>query len=131
MAGAEGPAEGGGGVTASKLNAHFQKTLESLGLPVVPGTAVGGEERVMTYNYTLLPLQHADNRPLFLKALAQVHLFLPRRENSVMLRSRIISALLLGGFSFPEVIDATDETGQHYVYETSIVLSLEDLQNET
>lgn len=117
-------------MTALELNARLQTTLEGLGLPVVPGAAVGGEERVVTYNYDLLPVQHADDRPLFQNALVQVHLFLPRRENSVVLRSRVIAALLRGGFTFPEVVDATDETGQHYVYETSIILSLEDLQDE-
>lgn len=99
------------------LNEKLRSALEPLGLPVVPGVDSRSRERVITFQYDLLPWQFADNAPMYYKALVQVHLFLPLPENGLRLRREILSALTAGGFTWPEVIDAGNDNGQHWVFE--------------
>lgn len=123
MAGGSGAAEGGGPMT---LNERLRKALAPVGLPVLPDVDTRHRERCVTFNYELLPCQFADGRPLYDRALIQVHLFLPLKENGLRLRGRVRAALAGAGFAWPEVVDATGAEGQHYVFETEIILKLEE-----
>lgn len=86
-------------------------------MPIAPGVDTKHRERCFTYNYDLVPYQFTNNRPTYFKALVQVHLILPLTENSVSLRLKVAQALAETGFTWPECIDATDDSGQHYVFE--------------
>lgn len=99
------------------LNERLRRALEPLGLPVVPGVDARRRERVITFQYNLVPCQFTDNRPGFYLALVQVHLLLPLPENALALRREIVSALAVEGFTWPEVTDAGDGSGQHWVFE--------------
>lgn len=101
------------------INQRLRTGLLPLGLPVVPDTDTAHRDRCITFNYTQQPANWADNRPLYWRYLIQVHLFLPGTEDSLVLRIRIVTALIAGGFAYPEILDLTDDEGQHYVYETT------------
>lgn len=107
------------------VNQQLIAALDDLGLPIVPGADTEHRPRCLSYIYDLLPIQFADDQPKFLRALVQVHLVLPLRENGVKLRLGIARALQVHGFSWPEVVDAGDGDAQHYVFETEILTNLE------
>lgn len=64
------------------VNQRLIQALCPLRLPVEPEVDTRYQSRCITFNYDLLPVQFADNRPILHKALIQVHLFLPLTENS-------------------------------------------------
>lgn len=107
------------------LNQRLIKALSPLGLPAAPDVDVKHRNRTFTFNYDLLPDQFADGRPLYWRALVQVHLFLPLEEDSVALRGMIPGILAGAGFTWPEVVDATDGQSQHYVFETETIMKVE------
>lgn len=123
MAGAQGAEKGGEGMT---VNACLRGALSGLGLEVLPEVDEQHRERCFTFNYDMVPAQFADNRPMWYRCLVQVHLFLPLKENSVKLRQGAAAALFSAGFTWPEVVDASDEEAQHYVFETETITKLEE-----
>jgi len=100
------------------VNQRIIGALQALELPVVPQVDTRHRDRCVTFNYDLIPLQFADNRPNWYKALIQIHLLYPVGENSIPARRGILSALAAAGFTWPEVIDDSDETTQHFIFET-------------
>lgn len=106
---------------------RIKAALDPFGLPVRPDLYTGNATEFLTYNYALLPVQFADGRPLLWRALVQVHLFCPRGVNRVRLVAQITTALVRGGFTWPEVQNVTmgggndrssiDDKSQHWVFE--------------
>ena len=107
------------------VNERLIAALSPLGLPVLPDTDPGHRERCFTFNYDAQPYHWADDRPHYWRDLIQVHLFLPLVENGLELRGRAVTALVSGGFSWPEVLDLSDDDGQHYVYEVEYLQKME------
>lgn len=99
------------------LNGRIRKALGDFGDPVVPGLYTGEAERYYTFNYDLVPMRFADNRPIAWKALVQVHFFCPLSYDSVQRKAHTVLALGEAGFGWPEVVDASDKDAQHYVFE--------------
>lgn len=108
------------------LNQRLRTALEQLGMPVLPDVDTGNRERCMVFHYDLRPAQFAGNEPCWYKALVQVHLFLPLGEDGVALQGQVIRALAGAGFTWPEVVDATDEEGQHKVFECELLLGKDE-----
>ena len=107
------------------VNQRIISALAPLGLPVVPDVDSVHHQRCFTFNFTQQPVQWADNRPLYWRFLIQIHLFCPLTENSLALREAAPSALAAGGFTWPEILDQSDEEGQHFVFETTTIEKLE------
>lgn len=108
------------------VNERIKGALEGLGLPVKPDVYKGGAKSYFVFNYDLVPFVFANNRPIGYKALIQVHLILPLGVNSVPYRYKTIQALVGAGFTWPEVVDATDGETQHFVFETELLTKLEE-----
>lgn len=104
------------------VNQTLIRALEPLGLPVVPDVDTEGRDRVIVFHYDLRPIQWADDRPQWLLALIQVHLHLPLGENGLALQAALARALAGAGTTWPEVVDLTDEQGQHKVFECECVV---------
>ena len=110
------------------VNRRLRDALRHLGLPVAFNVDLRHRERCITFNYTQIPFQFADGRPVYWKYLVQVHLFLPLAEDSLPLREGAAGALVEAGFAWPEIQDLTGESGrqagpdkQHIILETEIV----------
>ncbi len=103
------------------INEAIIQALEGFGDPVVPGLYTGEAKRYYSFNYDLLPANFADNRPLFDRALIQVHFFAPLGFNSMKHRRDTRAALVAAGFGWPEIIEASDQDAQHFVFETEIL----------
>lgn len=108
------------------LNQVIRAGLEPLGLPVVPDVDTQHRPRCFTFHYDLLPVQFRDNGPAWYQALVQIHLFLPLGENSLALVERTAHALVLAGLTWPEVVDGTDESGQHKIFECEALVPLQE-----
>lgn len=112
------------------INERIIAALSPGGYPVVPEQFTGTEPIYYTFVYTLLPRQFVDNRPLFYRVLIQVHLFAPHRVDTVQLRAETMQRLSDAKFDWPEIIPASDDKSQHYVFETGTVESTRNLRKE-
>ena len=98
-----------------------QVLLEALD-PLLPGCAApvaytGESLEYIVWNYDQLGAVFADGRPDAARYLVQVHYFLPAGQNPNGMKVRIAQALAAAGCTWPDVTDASDKEGQHYVLE--------------
>lgn len=76
-----------------------------------------------TFNYTETPDSFGDDAPGAVRYLCQIHLYAPwtpaagESNNTLAMRKALRRALTAAGFTAPSVTDASDEDGQHYVFE--------------
>ena len=66
---------------------------------------------------TEMPQLHSSGKPRRITYLCQLHLMLPLGAASVTLRRELCRALWHAGFTWPQVTDAYDGDGQHWVFE--------------
>lgn len=105
------------------LDAKLQATLD----PILPAwNAVKVKDRNETavpqdsyfvFNYTTHGIGYADDEPTGELAIIQVHLYAPLATNLTSLRRQTKSAIHEAGFTWPEVLDLSDETARHLVFE--------------
>lgn len=86
-------------------------------LPLFPNVYTGEELRYLVYNYYVIPQVYAEATAHAACYSVQLHLYLPHKENPNTLKIAIISACVVGGFTFPSMTNASDKEGQHYVFE--------------
>lgn len=94
--------------------------LKPFGDPVQSGTYTpedAAKEKYYTFNIGDIPTDHADDAPNHEINLVQVHFFCPKTFNSVSRAEATKQALFAAGFTWPSKTDATDEDGQHLVFE--------------
>lgn len=79
-------------------------------------------EHYCTFNYTELPAGIGDNRAALTRALVQVHYFAPLKGSTLAVRRALRDAIAaVEDFTLPNIENATDDTGQHYVLEFDAV----------
>lgn len=108
------------------VNERLKTALEPLEAPMAPGTYTGPAETYLTYNYSLIPVQNGDDRPLFYRALVQVHIVAPLGRTVTPLVKRVMGALLRNEFTAPEMENAGDQERQHMVIESECLVAAED-----
>lgn len=75
-----------------------------------------------TFNFFELPEGIGDDCAFFTRAAVQLHLFTPLKTPTTALRRRLWAALAaVEDFSLPTVENASDDIGQHYVFEFDAV----------
>lgn len=93
-------------------------------LPIVPVcdpvTYDGDAKEYCTYNMTEIPVHFGDNAPEAIRYLVQVHWFLPVGTDPTAKKRRLKRALAEIG-TYPEVENASDLKGQHFVFEFEAV----------
>ena len=88
------------------------KTMFSDLLPVAADTYKGKATEYIVFNYTAIPEDFGDDDAQHWRYLTQVHLYAPHEKNSLAYR--------------PTITPASDETGQHYVFECEISGGVDD-----
>ncbi len=105
------------------LDDKIRAAIEPLVPVCVPDIYTGDAEEYCTYNYNEIPSAFGDNRPHLTRYLVQVHWFLPLKRRPHPKKRRLGRAL--GGASprwtYPTIVNANDNVGQHYVYEFEAV----------
>lgn len=85
--------------------------------PVRPDVYPGTEKTYITVNYSTAGDDFADDAPGIEVLAIQAHYFCPRHVNAVQARKQIKRRLFRAGCTWPREINASDEHGQHYVFE--------------
>jgi len=80
-------------------------------------TYTGTDETYFVFNYNVVPDDYSDDSPEYNRYLCQVHFYAPYTFNSITLAKQVKLLLENAGFTYPEQVDASDEEGQHIVFE--------------
>ena len=70
-----------------------------------------------TFNYTEIGADFGDDTANAVRYLLQLHWFLPSGVNPIDKKKQIKKALLQMGGTYPEVFNASDQDGQHWIFE--------------
>ena len=87
----------------------------------VPDHYTGDALEYCTYNFDELPVAHGDNQPHAIRYLVQLHWYLPLGRRPLTTKRALRRAILAAGFTYPSVENASDELGQHFVFEFEAV----------
>ena len=90
-------------------------------LPVYPNKYTGELLEYIVFDYTVVPSVFADRAPRAARYLVNIHHYLPEKEDPTEKRSTISHALFAAGFTWPYITNASDDDGQHYVFECEYV----------
>ncbi len=99
------------------IEKRLDTALSSFGYPVEANSYAGDDEKYFTFTLDTFGGDHGDNKPQHEIALIMVHFFCPKNFNSVATRKIIKKKLYDAGFGYPAARDASDATGQHWVFE--------------
>lgn len=96
----------------------LQGALETV-LPgaVFPIVYTGGLTEYIVWNYNVLPAVWAEHAPQAARYLVQVHYYLPHKQEPREKLLSLQSALFNADFTWPNLTDAADAEGQHWVLE--------------
>ena len=103
------------------VEARVKAALDVFGDPVEKSVLSGGSRsrplRYYTFSCTSFGDDYGDDAPGHERWLVSVHFFAPLGENCVQRARETKRALFAAGFTWPEFVDATDQDGQHLVFE--------------
>lgn len=91
-------------------------------------TKKGNGAEYIVFNYSMIPADFGDDDAGHYLALVQVHLYAPHEKNTVKLRREISRRLVSAGFTRPSITPASDERGQHYVFECESAEAVEEAE---
>lgn len=103
------------------VNEVLRSALAPTGLPCVPDTHTPGAETYYTFSVDTVPAAWGNNAPDAEICDVSVHLWAPGQANVLALRAQTRRLLSEAGFTWPSETDASDEDGQHYLYECQIL----------
>lgn len=99
------------------IDQRIKGAIEPIVSACVPHTYGGTDKVYCTYNYSVSGRLWGDDSPIIDICLIQLHLFLPPGRDPKAYRWPIRRALLLAGFTWPDMADVSDADYQHYVFE--------------
>ena len=114
------PDAGEGGAAVMSLNERIIQALAPAGIPCVPDTHAPDGGTYYTFAYNTAPAAWGNNSPDAEICDVSVHLWGAAGVNLLALRLRTRQLLHAGGFTWPYEVNASDEDGQHYLYECQI-----------
>ena len=97
------------------------EALRAAVLPIVPicepDSYPGDSNEYCTFDYTEVPDSFGDDMPQAIRYLVSLHWYLPAGVNPIAKKKKIRKALMAADFSAPTITNASDDDGQHYVFE--------------
>lgn len=97
--------------------ADIRAALLPLGYPVEANIYIGDSPVYFVLTINSVPINFADNEPQHVLNMCMVHLYCPHAMNTVDLRSDVLRAIHMAGFTYPAVSDASEKEAQHLVFE--------------
>ena len=88
---------------------------------VFPIFYTGDALEYVVWNYSVIHVVWAEHAPHAARYLVQVHLYLPHGKNPQEPIQALSRAVYDAGFTWPDLTDASDEEGQHWVLECEYV----------
>lgn len=102
------------------IDTTIRTALAPLGLPVEPNDYDGEEQEYISFVYSELGALYAEGRPQAIRYLLDLHWYLPRGKNPERGKNRIRHLLQDAGTTWPNIVNASDKEGQHYVFECEL-----------
>lgn len=107
------------------VEARVKAALDVFGDPVEKSVLYAASEDDPKWYYTFscgsTGDDFGDDEPGCERWMITVHLFAPLAENCVRQVKETKQALFAAGFTWPRYTDATDQDGQHHVFECETV----------
>lgn len=103
------------------IDTRIRAALASMDLPVEPNDYDGEALEYLSYKYQELGAVHAEGRPNAIRYILDLHWYLPRGKNPESGKNRIRHLLQAAGATWPNIENASDKEGQHYVFECEMV----------
>ena len=103
------------------IDERIRTALSPLGLPIEPNEYEGTEREYISYVYSELGALYANSRPNAVRYLLDVHWYLPRGKRPERGKDQIRHLLLAAGATWPNIVNASDKEGQHYVFECEML----------
>lgn len=96
-----------------------ERVLAALGeiAPVYPDLYEGEEREYIVFTYSEVPQAIGEGTPTDYVCLLAVHYCAPHGKDTVETRNRIAAALASVGFTWPSIMNVSDEDGQQYMFE--------------
>ena len=111
------------------INSRITTALDGLApSPAAADTKKGNAAEYIVFNYSMIPADFGDDDAGHYLAIVQVHLYAPHEKNTVKLRGEISRRLVAAGFTRPAITPASDERGQHYVFECEDAETVEEAE---
>lgn len=108
------------------LNEYTGDVLKDIGIPIKADTYSGNSKEYITVGYNEIPAGYADDEANFTRYLMDIHYFAPTNKNTVAIRGNIKKALRENGFTKPNIVNASDAPGQHFIFECEIIGRFKD-----
>ena len=112
------------------VEARVKAALDVFGGPVEKSVLAAAAKRHPSRYYTFscdsFGANYGDDEPGCERCLAHIHLFAPLNQDCFRQIRDTKRALFRAGFTWPEVADATDQDGQHFVFECETVQPIEE-----
>lgn len=106
----------------------LEERIRAAVLPIVPvcepNVDPGEAEEYCTFNFDEQPEMSGDDAPQAIRYLCQLHYFLPKGRRPTATKKDLCRALLAAGFTYPAVVNASDDVSQHYVFEFQDVVGV-------
>lgn len=100
---------------------HVEEMLITALSPIVPAVAPqiyrGDALEYITFDYYVSGSTFAEGIPVADIYSLMVHHYLPTGKSPYIARGAIVEALMASGCTYPSITDATDDEGQHWVFE--------------
>lgn len=102
----------------------IDELIRSAVTPIIPlcypNYYTGDETEYCVFNYYERGMAFADDEATATVFSVQLHWYLPHGINPNAKKRQVIAALLAAGFTRPEITNASDSEGQHYVFECEL-----------
>lgn len=111
------------------VEARVKAALDVFGDPVEKSVLDSGARqrpaRYYTFSCNSFGADFGNDAPGCERCLVSIHLFAAQGENCIRRVKETKRALFMAGFTWPQVVDASDQDGQHYVFECETVHKVE------
>ena len=112
------------------VEARVKAVLDVFGDPVeksvLDAAAQNHPSQYYTFSCDSFGAAFGDDEPGCEHCLVQIHLFAPLDQNCLRQVRETKKALFAAGFTWPQVTDATDQDGQHFVFECETAQPIEE-----
>ena len=98
------------------IDSTIISALSDFGVPIQPNGYTGTDLEYISYVYSEIGALFADSKPHAIRYVLDVHWYLPHGKDPERGKDSIRNLLLAAGSTWPSIINATDEEGQHYVF---------------
>lgn len=103
------------------VNEQIKAAVEPIVAVCVPDAYDGEAEEYCTFSYDEHPEAFGDDAPDLIRYAASLHYYCPKGHNSIATRRALRMAIIAADFTAPTVENASDNDGQHYVFEFDVL----------